>query len=195
MHGISFAVWHDFAQNFIAFIIQTNQNRAIFQKRVRDPCLARPPTFAFSGTVPKLAHQKVRFLRISIIESKTMDEQNLFEKIMLRIRAEQKRMVLKRKTAGFSFALAVSFLGLIPAIKMAYSGFVGSGFVQLFSLVFSDTSIVMAYWQNVVLSLLESLPITGLMAIGVSLFVILGSLKFLSKNIKGFYNKQQLVNI
>ncbi len=124
-----------------------------------------------------------------------MDENSLFEKIMLRIKAEQKRMALKRKIAGFSFVLAVSFLGLIPAIKMAYSGFAESGFVPLFSLAFSDTSIVMVYWQNFALSLLESLPITGLMAIGVSLFALLGSLKFLSKNIKGFHSEQQLVNI
>ncbi len=120
--------------------------------------------------------------------------EGLFEKIMLRIRAERKRMVLKRKIAGFSFVLAVSFLGLIPATKMVYSGFAESGFVQLFSLAFSDTSIVMAYWRNFALSLLESLPITGLMAIGISLFVILGSLKFLSKNIKGFHYSKQLIN-
>ncbi|MDD4990128.1 MAG: hypothetical protein PHW31_02350 [Candidatus Pacebacteria bacterium] len=114
---------------------------------------------------------------------------------MLRIKTEQKRMVLKQKIVGFSLVLTVSFLGLIPAIKMAYSGFVESGFVQIFSLAFSDTSIIMIYWQNFVLSLLESLPITGLLATGFSLFVILGSLKFLSKNIKGFHYSNQLINI
>jgi len=124
-----------------------------------------------------------------------MDEKNLFEKIMLRIRAERKKMALKRKIIGFSFVLAVSFFGLIPAVKMAYSGFVGSGFVQLFSLVFSDTSTVISFWQNFVLSLLESLPTTGLMAAGIALFFLLGSLKFLSKNIKGLsYSKQLLIN-
>jgi len=123
-----------------------------------------------------------------------MDEQTLFEKIMLRIRAERKRMVLKRKIAIFSFILVVSFIGLIPSIKMAYSGFVESGFVQLFLLAFSDTSIVMVYWQNFTLSLLESLPITGLMAFGISLFFLLGSFRFLSKNIKGFHYSKQLIN-
>jgi len=124
-----------------------------------------------------------------------MDEQTLFEKIMRRIKAERKRMVLRRKIAGFSFVLAISFLGLVPAIKMAYAGFVGSGFVQLFSLAFSDTAIIMASWQNFILSLLELLPITGLLAIGVALLAALGSLKFLSKNLKGLRCSKQLINI
>lgn len=106
-----------------------------------------------------------------------MDEKVLFEKIMARIETERKKISLKRKTIGFSLVLAVSLAGLIPSIKMAYTGFVDSGFYQLFSLAFSDTSIIMAYWQNFVLSLLESLPLTGILATGISLFVVLGSLK------------------
>ncbi|MCX6789330.1 MAG: hypothetical protein NTZ42_01840 [Candidatus Gribaldobacteria bacterium] len=116
-----------------------------------------------------------------------MDEQTLLEKIMRRIKAEQKMMIFKRKIIGFSLVLAVSFFGLIPAIKMVYVGFAGSGFIQLFSLAFSDTAIIMASWHNFSLSLLESLPITGLLAIGVVSLAILGSLRFLSKNIKGLH--------
>jgi len=121
-----------------------------------------------------------------------MDEIALFQKIMLRIRAERKRMVLRRKITGFSIALAVSFLGLVSAIKMVYAGFAGSGFVQLFSLAFSDTAIILASWQNFVLSLLELLPITGLLAIGVALFTVLGSLKFLSNNLKKYEYRQNI---
>jgi len=121
-----------------------------------------------------------------------MDEIALFQKIMLRIRAERKRMVLRRKITGFSIALAVSFLGLVPAIKMVYAGFAGSGFVQLFSLAFSDTAIILASWQNFVLSLLELLPITGLLAIGVALFTVLVSLKFLSNNFKKYVYRQNI---
>ncbi|MDD5750397.1 MAG: hypothetical protein PHU56_01970 [Candidatus Pacebacteria bacterium] len=124
-----------------------------------------------------------------------MDEQALFAKIMLRIAAERRKMLLRRKIVGFSLILTVSSAGLIPAVKMAYAGFAGSGFVQLFSLIFSDTAVVMSLWKNFLLSLLETMPITGLVVAGASLLLVLGSLKFLSKSLKGFQNSKQLINI
>lgn len=124
-----------------------------------------------------------------------MDENILFEKIMLRIEGEKKMMAVRRKIAIFSVVLACSLLGLVPATKAVVSGFANSGFVQLFSLVFSDTEIVMGLWQNFALSLLETLPVNGILIAGFLTFAFLGSLRFLSKNIKGFYNKQQLINV
>lgn len=124
-----------------------------------------------------------------------MDEKRLFNQIMLRIKTEQRKAVLKRKIGIFAFVLVVSFAGLIPAFGMAWTGLADSGFAQLFSLAFSDTKIVMIYWQNYVLSLLEFLPITSLMTVGISLVALLGSLKFLYKNIKVFQNQKQLISI
>ena len=112
-----------------------------------------------------------------------MNEKQLFNKIMLRIKTEQRKVILKRKIGIFAFILVISLTGLVPAFSMAWTGFADSGFVQLFSLAFSDTKIVMTYWQNFIFSLLESLPITGLMIAGISLLALLGSLKFLYKNI------------
>lgn len=124
-----------------------------------------------------------------------MNEKRLFNQIMLRIKTEQRKAILKRKIAIFSSVLVVSFAGLIPAFGMAWTGLADSGFIQLFSLVFSDTKIVMTYWQNFVFSLLESLPITGLMIIGISLLALLGAFKFLYKNIQVFQSSKQLINI
>ncbi|PIU75295.1 MAG: hypothetical protein COS76_01545 [Candidatus Portnoybacteria bacterium CG06_land_8_20_14_3_00_39_12] len=120
-----------------------------------------------------------------------MDEKRLFNEIMLRIKTEQRKAIVRRKIAIFSFVLVVSLSGFIPALGMAWTDLADSGFVQLFSLAFSDTKIMMTYWQNYLLSLLESLPITGLMVVGISLLALLGSLKFLYKNIKVF----QIANI
>ena len=106
-----------------------------------------------------------------------MNEQVLFEKIMLRIGIEQKAISIKRKVVIFSVMLAVSFAGLIPAVKVAYSGFTTSGFTQLFSLIFSDTAAVMGFWQNFALSLLETLPINGILLAGVLSVIFFGSLK------------------
>jgi len=124
-----------------------------------------------------------------------MNEKRLFNQIMFRIKAEQRKAVLKRKIGIFAFVLAVSFVGFVPAFSMAWTGIANSGFIQLFSLAFSDTKIVMTYWQNFILSLLESLPIIGLLITGISLLVLLGSLKFLYKNIKVFQNQKQLISI
>lgn len=132
-------------------------------------------------------HQRRRFFRISI-----MDEKILFEKIMLRIRTEQKRMALKRKIAGFSVILAISFAGLIPAVKAIHSGFVNSGFTQIFSLMFSDTAIVIGSWQNFALSLLETLPINGILITGIFALVFFSSLRFLSNNLKNYGYKQNI---
>ena len=124
-----------------------------------------------------------------------MDEKILFEKIMLRIGAEKKAMAIKRKIAVFSVILAVSFIGLIPATMVAYSGFTTSGFTQLFSLMFSDTAIVMSLWQNFALSLLETLPINGILLAGVLAIIFFGSLKFLSNNLKNNYEYRQNISI
>lgn len=121
-----------------------------------------------------------------------MNEQNLFEKIMLRIALEKNKIAIKRKIAIFSVMLAVSFAGFIPAVKMAYSGFADSGFTQLFSLIFSDTTAVMSLWQNFSLSLLETLPINGILAIGFLGVIFFSSLRFLSKQL--LYSKK-LINI
>lgn len=121
-----------------------------------------------------------------------MDEKILFEKIMLRIGVEKKAISIKRKIVIFSVMLAVSFAGLIPAVKAAYSGFATSGFTQLFSLIFSDTTIVMSYWQNFALSLLETLPINGIMLSFVLSIMFFGSLKFLSNNLEKYEYRQNV---
>lgn len=124
-----------------------------------------------------------------------MDEKILFEKIMLRIGVEKNKIAIKRKIAVFSVMLAVSFVGLIPAVKMAYSGFTSSGFTQLFSLIFSDTSVVISSWQNFALSLLETLPINGILLAGFLSIIFFGSLKFLLNNLKNNYEYRQNISI
>jgi len=72
-----------------------------------------------------------------------MDEKRLFNEIMLRIKTEQRKAIVRRKIAIFSFVLVVSLSGFIPALGMAWTDLADSGFVQLFSLAFSDTKIMM----------------------------------------------------
>ncbi len=124
-----------------------------------------------------------------------MDEKILFEKIMLGIGAEKNKIAIRRKIAVFSVILAGSFIGLFPAVKAVYSSLISSGFTQLFSLVFSDTAIVMSLWQNFALSLLETLPINGILITGFLGFIFFGSLKFLTNNLKNNYEYRQNISI
>lgn len=121
-----------------------------------------------------------------------MDEKILFEKIMIAIGAEKNKIAIKRKIVVFSVILVASFVGLVPAGKAVFSGFVNSGFTQLFSLIFSDTLAVMNLWQNFALSLLETLPIDGILITGVLVFLFFGSLKFLFNNLKNYEYKQNI---
>ena len=47
-----------------------------------------------------------------------------------------------------------------------------SGFAQTFSLIFSDGPTIIAYWQSLALSLLESLPFASLITCLIALFVV-----------------------
>jgi len=108
----------------------------------------------------------------------------LFEKIMLRLHKERQLLTLKRRLTIFSVGLIGSAVAFIPAFKMVQAGFIESGFMDFFSLLFSDTGIVMAYWQNFALSLLETLPVLSLMALLATVLVFLESLKLLARDIK-----------
>ncbi|MFA5188789.1 MAG: hypothetical protein WC460_05495 [Patescibacteria group bacterium] len=119
---------------------------------------------------------------------------DLFGKIMERIGQEKKLQMLKRRI----FILAASLFGalilFIPALKAVISGFVESGFAQYFSLLFSDAGIVLTYWQNYALSLLETLPVVNLILLLATILAILELLKLLVKNLKNIDLSKQLIH-
>ena len=108
----------------------------------------------------------------------------LFDKIMGRINAERRLRTLRRRVLLFSIGLTLSMLALIPSVKLVYSNSIQSGFIQLSSLLFSDSSVVAFYWSNFLMSLLETLPAASLAMVLAAMFVFFGSLKFLLKDIK-----------
>ncbi len=116
----------------------------------------------------------------------------LFDKIMYRIEKEKKILTLRRRIIIFSFGLIGSAVAFIPAFAHARSGFVESGFYSFFSLLFSDTEVVLTYWGNFLQSLLETLPVVGLAALLATVAVFLESLKMLIRDLKIFYNSKQL---
>lgn len=118
----------------------------------------------------------------------------LFNKIMARIQEERRLLTIKRQLAIFSLGVAGSAIAFIPAFKMLQTGLYESGFLQFFSLIFSDFGTVISYWQNFVMSLLETLPIINLAILLTIIFVFMGSLKFLVKDIKIIFTSTKLAN-
>ncbi|MFZ5363925.1 MAG: hypothetical protein ACOZAG_00355 [Patescibacteria group bacterium] len=116
----------------------------------------------------------------------------LFDKIMCRIEKERKILTLRRRIIIFSIGLVGSAIAFIPALAYVRTGLVESGFSAFFSLIFSDTEIVLVYWKNFAQSLLETLPVAGLAVFLATIAVFLESLKMLVRDLKNFYNSKQL---
>ncbi|MFA5076107.1 MAG: hypothetical protein WC480_01680 [Patescibacteria group bacterium] len=109
---------------------------------------------------------------------------NLLDKIMRRISSKHSLAAIKWRLAIVSVAVISSIIALVPASKMVQTSLAESGFLQFFSLLFSDFQVVTAYWQSFTLSLLETLPIISLTVLLVVVLVFLESLKLLARNYK-----------
>jgi len=108
----------------------------------------------------------------------------LLERIIRRIQAEQKLLTAKRRLVIFSIGVVGSIAAFVPALKMLHQGFAESGFLQFLSLLFSDTQAILSYLGSFLASLLETLPVTGLLVFLAVLLIFLESLKLLSKDIR-----------
>ncbi|MDD5639231.1 MAG: hypothetical protein PHR47_00250 [Candidatus Pacebacteria bacterium] len=125
-----------------------------------------------------------------------MEEANpsnkLFEKIMLRISREEKLSIVKKRIAVFSVFLIISLGGFVYSFIAVQNALVSSGFTQFFSLIFSDFNIVIAYWQNFLFTLLESLPVFAMVVFLIMFSIVLSFLTFLMKDMK-FINSNNIL--
>jgi ABC-type phosphate/phosphonate transport system permease subunit len=119
--------------------------------------------------------------------------EGIFDRIMARINTERRILTFKRRLAIFSIGFIGSGIAFIPAFKMVEAGFIESGFLQFFSLLFSDFRTVAAYWQSFIMSLLETLPAISLAIFLAVIFVFLASLRFLVRDIKFVFPANKLI--
>ncbi|MEW6408055.1 MAG: hypothetical protein AB1465_05185 [Patescibacteria group bacterium] len=103
---------------------------------------------------------------------------------MNRIHREQRFVSLRRRFVIFSVSLFGSIIAFIPAFQMMQKDFFGSGFSEFFSLIFSDSLVIIKYWQSFMLTLLEALPAVSIILFLVVICAFFGSLKFLVKNFR-----------
>lgn len=115
----------------------------------------------------------------------------MLDKIMLRI-AQKRRRRAGIRIACFGFLSLLAVAILIPTSQGLYSEMSRSGFMQFVSLLFSDASIVMIYWQDFALSLMEALPIFSVSAVLGSVLLLLFSLKFIVSDINALSGRSRL---
>ncbi len=108
----------------------------------------------------------------------------LFIKVLNRIEAEERIILLKRRIFIFSCAILGSSIGLVFSFDFVRKAMITSGFGDFFSLIFSDSMIVLNYWQNFFLTLLESFPIIeAIFFLGIVL-LLLQLTKLISRDVK-----------
>lgn len=136
------------------------------------------------GVLIEYFNLKLAFLPTNMTNSYVPEvPAGLLDKILARIQKE-KRFSAIRQTIIFTCTLMASLLACFPAFKLLYAEANQSGFLNFLSLIFSDFSLIMPYWQNFGLALLESLPSISLAAFLFIFIMVLQSIKLLLKNIK-----------
>jgi hypothetical protein len=88
----------------------------------------------------------------------------LIHMILARIEFARRRAARLRLTA-LGTVMAVSGMTLIPAIGYTFHEFYTSGFYDYLTLFFSDGALALAHWQEISLSLAESLPSIALLVL------------------------------
>lgn len=119
---------------------------------------------------------------------------NLFEKIMVRIAQQKQLVVVKRRLYLFTFAILAVGVAFVPVFKILKTDVAQSGILYFVGLIFSDSSVIMTSWQNFLFSVLEILPITGLMAAAILIVAFLELTKFLVRDIYAILHGKQLYN-
>ena len=106
----------------------------------------------------------------------------LADKIWHHIAIREKRLI-RIKLWAFSLIGFLSVAGLVPVFKALLTQFTQSGFYEYFSLVFSSGSNLFSYWKELVLSLVESLPIPNIIFSFSLIFIFLLSVRYILKQI------------
>jgi len=110
----------------------------------------------------------------------------LESRILSRIGELGKLKVLKYKVAIFAASSAVSAVAAVFAFMILRTNLAETGFWQFLSLLFSDYQILAAYWQNYLMSLAESMPISSLVLLLMCIFIFCESVRLLANNAKKF---------
>jgi hypothetical protein len=108
----------------------------------------------------------------------------LREKILSSINTEEIRRAKMYFLVSTTTAL-VSIFGLFFSVRYMIQEFYQSSFYSYLSLIFSDPSVVVLYWKELSISLLETLPILGMTISLMAIYALLASVRTLVKSVRG----------
>jgi len=106
------------------------------------------------------------------------------EKVLHSIKKEELKrariyLIVSISTTGASLA------GIVLSIQYLVQAFYQSNFGSYLSLLFSDTDVVHSYWQELSLSLVETLPLLQIIFLLLTFAVLLVSLRVFMNNLRG----------
>ena len=147
-------------------------------------------------------HQKWGLCRIYI--QRPMDEnkhfipemnpkkppRRLFWAIIKRLKLEKNLKTFRGKFSFFLAALVIFGILAVAAFFALKTELVNSESGSLFSLIFSDTLIVLAYYKYFILAVLESMPVVPILISFITLALVMFSLKFAV----GYHEKMSAVS-
>ncbi len=108
----------------------------------------------------------------------TKPPKRLFWVVIERLRLEKKLKIFKEKFSIFLTVLIISIILVAAAIFIFNSELAESESASLFSLLFSDTIIVLSYYKYFVFAILESMPIVSIIISLTALVLVMISLRF-----------------
>lgn len=120
----------------------------------------------------------------------------LFFAIMQKIGRAHRIKILRARFLLFGTISLLAIVAFVPAMRLFYSDINESGFYEFVSLAFSDTEIVMAYWQDFAFLIAESFPVLGVSYVLASVFFFLFSIKNIVQDANFFFQaKSSLIKI
>jgi len=128
-------------------------------------------------------HQNAPCFRIYIMD-KLKPPKELRGKILFSINKEETRRAKVYFFVSITTTLA-SVFGLIFSVRYMIQSFYQSSFGSFISLIFSDPNIMVSYWKELSMSLLETLPILGITISLIAVGALLVSIRTLVKNTRG----------
>lgn len=107
--------------------------------------------------------------------------EGLTQAILWRIEIERRR-IARFRFVGMGAVAGLSVVAMVPTAQYTMAEFYQSGFYQYSSLLFSDGGSILPYWKEFTITLAESAPLLGITLSLALVFVLLGSLQSVFKN-------------
>lgn len=101
----------------------------------------------------------------------------LFDRIILGIQREQELQHTRRLALGFLSFLVISFVAIPFSSTILVDQVNSSGILYFVSVAASDPGISFAFWQDISLAILESLPIMGIVMFTINMILVLFTIR------------------